>query len=74
MTSRNMNPSETGPGSVERQLFIQSLEKPAVKERAAFLGGVCGNNPDLRRRSNGDISVWMLPEIERVLAGLGLNP
>jgi len=25
-------------------------------------------------RSNGDISVWKLPEIERVLAGLGLNP
>jgi WD40 repeat protein len=25
-------------------------------------------------RSNGDISVWMLPEIERVLAGLGLKP
>jgi len=25
-------------------------------------------------RSNGEISVWKLPEIERVLAGLGLNP
>ena len=25
-------------------------------------------------RSNGDISVWMLQEVERVLAGLGLNP
>ena len=25
-------------------------------------------------RSNGDISVWKLPEIERILAGLGLKP
>jgi WD40 repeat protein len=25
-------------------------------------------------RSNGDISVWKLPEIERVLAALGLKP
>ena len=25
-------------------------------------------------RSNGEVSVWKLPEIERVLAGLGLKP
>jgi WD40 repeat protein len=25
-------------------------------------------------RSNGDISIWKLPEIERILAGIGLKP
>jgi len=25
-------------------------------------------------RANGDIAIWNLPEIERVLVGLGLNP
>ena len=45
-----MKPSETGSGSVERQLFFQALEKPARKERAAFLDAACGDDPDLRRR------------------------
>jgi len=31
-------------------LFFRALEKPAGKERAAFLDSACGNNPDLRRR------------------------
>ena len=35
-------------------------------------------SPDGQRlavaRSNGDIAIWNLPEIERVLAGLGLSP
>ena len=35
-------------------------------------------SPDSQRlaisRSNGDIANWNLPEIERVLAGLGLSP
>src|SRR5256885_10031172 len=42
--------SDTLPGSTERQLFFQALEKPAGKERAAFVDSACGNNPDLRRR------------------------
>src|SRR5436309_434885 len=50
MTSGNMKPSETVPGSAERQLFSQALEKPAGKERAAFLDNACRHNPDLRRR------------------------
>src|SRR6266567_8065880 len=50
MTSDNMKPSETVSGSVERQLFFRALEKPAGKERAAFLDGTCGDNADLRRR------------------------
>src|SRR5260221_7071544 len=35
-------------------------------------------SPDSQRlavsRSNGDIAIWNLPEIERVMAGLGLSP
>ncbi|MBI4664542.1 MAG: protein kinase [Verrucomicrobia bacterium] len=35
-------------------------------------------SPDSRRlgvsHSNGDIAIWNLPEVERVLAGLGLSP
>src|SRR6266496_2810482 len=50
MTSDNMKPSETVSGSVERQLFFRALEKPAGEARAAFLDGVCGDDPDLRRR------------------------
>src|SRR6266568_1891044 len=50
MTSGNMKPSETVSGSVERRLFFRALEKPAGKERAAFLDGSCGDNADLRRR------------------------
>jgi eukaryotic-like serine/threonine-protein kinase len=50
MTSDIMKRSETVPGPVERQLFFRALEKLAGKERAAFLDGACGNNPDLRRR------------------------
>src|SRR5947208_2064788 len=46
MTSGNMKPSETA----ERQLFFRALEKPAGKERAAFLDVACGDDPDLRRR------------------------
>src|SRR3989449_9864318 len=42
--------SDTLPGSTERQLFFQALEKPAGKERAAFVDSACGHNPDLRRR------------------------
>src|SRR5439155_1692668 len=50
MTSGNKKPSETVSGSVERQLFFRALEKPAGKERAAFLDVACGDDPDLRRR------------------------
>ncbi len=50
MTSGNMKPSETVSGSLERQLFFRALEKPAGKERAAFLDKVCGENPGLRGR------------------------
>src|SRR5216683_167423 len=50
MASGNMKPSETVSGSVERRLFFRALEKPAGKERAAFLDGTCGDNADLRRR------------------------
>src|SRR2546426_9960709 len=50
MTSGNMKPSETVSGSVERQLFFRALEKPAGKERTAFLDGACGDDPDLRQR------------------------
>src|SRR6266566_18765 len=50
MTSGNMKPSETVSGSAERRLFFRALEKPAGKERAAFVDSACGNNPDLRRR------------------------
>src|SRR5213596_3443714 len=53
MASDNMKPSETVSGSVERQLFFRALEKPAGKERAAFVDSACGNNPDLRRRLEG---------------------
>lgn len=49
----NMNPSETGSGSVERQLFVQALEKTAGQPRAAFLDGACGDNWELRRRLDG---------------------
>jgi WD40 repeat protein/serine/threonine protein kinase len=45
-----MKPSETGLGSVERQLFVLAVEKPPGKERAAFLDGACATNPALRRR------------------------
>jgi WD40 repeat protein/serine/threonine protein kinase len=45
-----MKPSETVNGSVEQQLFFRALEKAAGKERAAFLDGACGHNPDLRLR------------------------
>src|SRR5216684_3771643 len=45
-----MKPTETVLGPVERQLFVRALEKPAGKERAAFLDGTCADNPDLRRR------------------------
>ena len=50
MTSDNKKPSETVSGSAERQLFFRALEKPAGKERAAFLDVACGDDPDLRRR------------------------
>src|SRR2546426_5757701 len=50
MTSGNKKPSETVSGSAERQLFFRALEKPAGKERAAFLDVACGDDPDLRRR------------------------
>src|ERR1700739_4155886 len=50
MTRDTMKPSETNSGSVERQLFVRALEKPAGDARAAFLDGACGDNPDLRRR------------------------
>src|SRR5216117_349012 len=46
MTAGNMKPPETA----ERQLFFRALEKPAGKERAAFLDVACGDDPDLRRR------------------------
>jgi serine/threonine protein kinase/WD40 repeat protein len=36
--------------SVERQLFFQALDKPAGKEREAFLDGACRADPDLRWR------------------------
>jgi serine/threonine protein kinase/WD40 repeat protein len=45
-----MNSSETSSGSAERQLFFRALEKPAGKERTAFLDGACADNPALRRR------------------------
>ena len=45
-----MKPSETNSGSVERQLFVRALEKPAGDARAAFLDGACGDNLPLRRR------------------------
>src|SRR5690349_20872309 len=45
-----MKPSETNSGSVERQLFVRALEKPAGDARAAFLDGACGDNLHLRRR------------------------
>src|SRR6266481_6963871 len=50
MTSGYMKPSETVSGPAERRLCFQALEKPAGKERAAFLDGACGDDPDLRRR------------------------
>src|SRR5438552_356814 len=45
-----MKSSQTVSGPAERQLFFQALEKPAGKERAAFLHGACADDPDLRRR------------------------
>src|SRR6516225_2929606 len=45
-----MKPSETMAGSAERQLFVRALEKPAGKERNAFLDGACVDNPALRQR------------------------
>src|SRR5579863_2869181 len=45
-----MKPSETLNGSVEQRLFFRALEKPAGKERAAFLDGACGGNRELRQR------------------------
>src|SRR6266550_4112121 len=50
MTSGNMKPTKTGPGSAERQLFFQALEKQAGEARVALLDGACGDDPDLRRR------------------------
>src|SRR5215471_13267161 len=45
-----MKSSETNSGSVERQIFVRALEKPAGQARDAFLDGACGNNLPLRRR------------------------
>jgi WD40 repeat protein/serine/threonine protein kinase len=45
-----MKPTETAPGSAERQLFFSALEKPAGKDRAAFIDGACMGNSTLRRR------------------------
>ena len=45
-----MKPSETAAGSAERNLFVHALEKPAGKERVAFLEGACVGKPELRRR------------------------
>jgi len=43
----NANPA---PDPKERELFIQALEHPSARERAAFLAGACGQDLALRGR------------------------
>jgi len=45
-----MNDSKPTPDSREQELFIQALEQPSARERAAFLAGACGHDLALKGR------------------------
>lgn len=45
-----MNVPNPAPNPRERELFIQALEQPTDRERAAFLAGACGDDLALRGR------------------------
>ena len=45
-----MNDSKPTPDSREQELFIQALEHPSARERAAFLAGACGQDLALKGR------------------------
>ena len=48
-----MKTFDQAPGSRQRELFLQALERPGPAERRAFLDGACGEDLALRASIEG---------------------